>query len=184
MKKTYLFVITTVLTVAFSAKAQLNELNDNELFGITFDNISLGSIMEVHGNDQKAEALFGKGNFESMRNDHLNPNPNSTEDCPDWCMYYQLFDRQLYVRFEKESTSDDFYHFTYAKVKSSDISVSVKNVTVSIGDSIDAFKNKGYHVNEQHNWVVFVDQDTATIAIRFYFHPKSRTITKIQMTTY
>jgi hypothetical protein len=184
MKKTYLFVITTVLTVAFSAKAQLNELNVNELAQIKFNNTSLTQIRQIAGNDQKAEALFGKGNFESMRNDYLNPNPNSTEDCPDWCMYYQLFNRQLYVRFEKESTNDDFYHFTYAKVKSSDINVTVKNVTVSIGDSIDAFKNKGYHVNEKHNWVVFVDEDTATIDIAFYFHPKSRKITKIQMTTY
>lgn len=171
MKKTYLFVITTVLTVAFSAKAQLNELSDNELFGITFDNILLGNIMEIHGNDQKAEALFGKGNFEAFQN----------ETCPFPCRDYKINNNAIYVGFEE---SNEGYFFSALFVNSPAVQVTVKNVTISIGDSIDAFKNKGYHVNEKHNWVVFMDEGTATIAIRFYFHPKSRKITKIQMTTY
>ncbi|MBT6251778.1 MAG: hypothetical protein HOI84_00595, partial [Flavobacteriaceae bacterium] len=87
----------------------------------------------------------------------------------------------IYVGFEE---SNEGYFFAALFVNSPAVQVTVKNVTISIGDSIDAFKNKGYHVNEKHNWVVFVDEDTATIAIRFYFHPKSRKITKIQMTTY
>ena len=171
MKKTYLFVITTVLTIAFSAKAQLNELNVNELAQIKFNNTSLTQIRQIAGNDQKAEALFGKGNFEAFQN----------ETCPFPCRDYKINNNAIYVGFEE---SNEGYFFAALYVNSPSVQVTVKNVTVSIGDSIDVFKKKGYLINEKHNWVVFIDKDTATIDIAFSFHPRSRKITKIQMTTY
>lgn len=185
MKKTYLFIITTFLAFTFTAKAQfntLNQLNNNELLEISFNKISLGDIMDISGNDQKAEALFGKGNFDSIHNDYLNPNPNSSEDCPSWCKYYQFFNNGMYVRFEKFSKNENVYHLTYLKIKNPSVKVAIKGVSVSLGDNINAFNN--FKVNEKNNWVVFIDEQTATIDITFYFDPTTRKITNIKMHTY
>ena len=85
------------------------------------------------------------------------------------------------MRFEKFS-SDDNFHFTYLKVKDQAIQVTVKDVTVSIADNIDAFQ--GFTINEQYNRVSFYDEDTATIGIVFSFNPSTRKITEIKMYTY
>lgn len=174
MKKTYLIVITTFLAFTFTAKAQfntLNQLNNDELLGISFNKISLGNIMEISGNDQKAEVLFGKGNFDSFQN----------ETCPFLCRDYKINNNALYVSFEK---SNDGYFFSNLFVNNHSIQVKIKNVTASIGDLIDIFKKKGHVIDEKNNWVVFIDEQTATIDITFYFNPTTRKITNIKMHTY
>ncbi len=174
------FTLILFLSV-FSCRAQINTLNTDELANISFNDIKLTQIRGIRGIDQNAEALFGKGNFESMENNYYNPNPNSLEDCPFYCMYYEFFDKNVFVRFEKFS-SDDNYHFTYLKVKDQAIQVTVKDVTVSIGDNIDVFK--GYNISENNHWVVFADEDTSTIDITFIFNPSTRKIIEIKMYTY
>ena len=63
--KTKLIFSILLLAFFFSCNAQLNQLTSDELFEIKFDNFSLGDIMEIQGQDTKAEDLFGEGNFES-----------------------------------------------------------------------------------------------------------------------
>ena len=175
------FLTLVLFLSVLSCRAQINTLNDDELFEIKFNQFTLDDIMGIDGIDENAETLFGKGNFESMENNYYNPNPNSLEDCPFYCMYYEFFDKNVFVRFEKFS-SDDNYHFTYLKVKDPAIQVTVKDVTVSIGNNIDAFK--GYNISENNHWVVFADEDTSTIDITFIFNPSTRKITEIKMYTY
>lgn len=176
------YLILVFLLWTFSCTAQINIVNIEELANISFNDIKLTQIRSIRGIDENAEALFGVGNFESMENSYHNPNPNSHEDCPFYCMYYEFFDKNIFVRFEKFSSDENFYHFTYLKVKDPSIQVTVKDVTVSIGDDIDAFQ--GYNISEQNHWVVFLDEDTATIDITFSFNPSTRKITEIKMYTY
>jgi hypothetical protein len=49
-----------IFLITISCKAQLNNLNDTELFeGIKFNNISLGAIMESSGDLSKMKSYFG-----------------------------------------------------------------------------------------------------------------------------
>ena len=182
--KTPSLIFFIALLLSFSCSAQLNELTVEELENITFNNIALGDIMGINGQDSKAEALFGKGNFESLSNDYENPNPNSQEDCPFWCKYYQFFTNGVYVRFEKFSVNESVYYFTYLKVKDPSVIVTVKDVSIALGDDISIFEEKGYVISEKYNWVVFVDKETSTIDITFHFDPSTRKVEAIKMDTY
>ena len=182
--KTPSLIFIIALLLSFSCNAQLNELTVVELESITFIDITLGDIMGIQGQDFKATELFGEGNFESMSNDYENPNPNSQEDCPFWCKYYQFFTSGVYVRFEKFSVSESEYYFTYLKVKNPSVVVAVKDVSIALGDDISIFEEKGYVISEKNNWVVFVDEETATIDITFQFNPSTRKVEEIRMNTY
>ena len=179
-----LFSFSFFLFSFFFATAQLNKLTVEELEGIQFNNITLGDIMDISGDDSKALALFEEGNFESISNDYETPNPNSQEDCPFWCKYYQFFTNEVYVRFEKFSVSESDYYFTYLKVKDSSITVRVKDVSIALGDKIDVFQEKGYVIYEKYHKIVFVDEETSTIDITFEFDPSTRLVNEIRVSTY
>ena len=179
MKNIILFALL-LFTGLLSCTAQINELTVDELEGIKFNTITLGDIMEINGDDRKAEALFGKGNYES----------NINETCPFYCKYYRVFDNKISFEFEGSSgtiqtpsgeTINDVY-FARLFLKDPAIKVTVKDVTASLGDDIGVFKD--YKINEEHHFVSFLDEDTATIDITFSFDPATRKITKITMDTY
>ena len=172
--KTNILIFISLFFYCCTTRAQLNTLNVDELANIQFNNFTLSQIRQIEGKDDKAIALFGEGNFTSA----INPS------CPFLCKYFRIYQNKISFGFEDDSQTEEQFYFTYLNVKDSSIKVTVKDVSVSLGDKIDIFKEKGYLISEKNHWVVFVDEETATIAIRFHFDPSSRQINQIRMTTY
>jgi len=164
------FLTLVLFLSVLSCRAQINTLNDDELFEIKFNQFTLDDIMGIDGIDENAETLFGKGNFESEAN---TSGPDLGRD---------FWNEDITFGFEDSSNTGDYFYLLYLYVNHSNVQVTVKDVTVSIGDDIGAFQ--GYTINEQHNRVSFYDEDTATIGIVFSFNPSTRKITEIKMYTY
>lgn len=159
-----------LLLLALSCRAQINTLNTDELANISFNDIKLTQIRRIRGIDQNAEALFGKGKFESEAN---TSGPDLGRD---------FWNEDITFGFEDSSNTGEYFYLLYLYVNHSNVQVTVKDVTVSIGDNIDAFQ--GYNISENNHWVVFADEDTSTIDITFIFNPSTRKITEIKMYTY
>lgn len=164
------YLILVFLLWTFSCTAQINTVNIEELANISFNDIKLTQIRSIRGIDENAEALFGKGNFESKAN---TSGPDLGRD---------FWNEDITFGFEDSSNSGNYFYLLYLYVNHSNVQVTVKDVTVSIGDDIDAFQ--GYNISENNHWVVFADEDTSTIDITFIFNPSTRKITEIKMYTY
>jgi hypothetical protein len=171
MKAPTLFFVL-FLALSFSCNAQLNKLTVEELAQIKFNEFTLSQIRRINAQDTKAEELFGKGNFESALN----------ESCPFYCK--DFWNKDLYFGFEEISQADQQYYLSYLTVINTSVKVSIKDVQIALGDKIDVFQEKGYLISEENNWVVFVDEETSTIDIAFYFDPSTRLVNKINMNTY
>ena len=169
--KTTVLIFSSVFFYCCTAKAQLNTLNVDELANIQFNNYTLSQIRQIEGKDDKAIALFGEGNIESEIN----------KTCPFLCK--DFWNKELVFGFEDDSQTGEQFYFTYLYAEPT-VKVTVKDVTVSLGDNIDIFKGKGYLISERYHWVVFLDEDTSTIDITFHFDPDKRKINQIKMTTY
>ena len=126
MKKILTLII---LFATISCKAQLNNLNDTELFdGIRFSNVSLGDIMRTKGYVTKMRNLFG--------ND-MQERPNNS--APFLAKF--LWNNDISFGFEDETDSGNNYDLTYIDVKNSSIIVQVKGLSINIGDDKSKFGN-------------------------------------------
>jgi hypothetical protein len=148
-----IILITIVLLFSVSCKAQLNNLNETELFdGIKFNNISLRNIMNSKGNLTQMKVYFV--------ND-IQERPNDT--APYLAKF--LWNNNISFGFEDETDSGNNYDLTYIRVRNSSVIVNVKGLSIKIGDSRSKFGN--YLFNENDSSYNFTDADTGSVGLSF-----------------
>ncbi len=160
MKK--IFLITMVLLVTISCKAQLNNLNDNELFeGIQFNNVSLGTIMESSGDLNKMKTLF--------RN-------NIVEEANDSAPFLakELSNDNIVLSFEDETDTGNNYDLTSIYVLNSSVTVNIKGLSIKIGDDKSKFGNLIFNTYKEDNSYNFTDQDTGSVGLHFKINSSNK----------
>lgn len=148
-----IILTTLVLLFSISCKAQLNNLNETELFdGIKFNNISLGNIMESSGNLTQMRTYFGN---------------DIQERANDTAPYLAKFLLNNFISFgfEDETDTGNNYDLTFIRVINSSVNVNVKGLSVKIGDSKSKFDN--FLFNEIDRSYNFADADTGSIGLSF-----------------
>ena len=164
MKK---IILTTVVLFSITcSRAQLNNLNDSELFdGIKFNNVSLGDIMVASGDLTKMRSYFGNS---------IQERPNNT--APFLAKF--LWNNHLSFGFEDETDTGNDYDLTYIKVKSNIVTVNVKGLSIKIGD--DKSKFKGFLFNAKDSSYNFTDRDTGSVGLSFKIG-KHNTVSEIKL---
>lgn len=151
MKK--IILTTIIILITLSCRAQLNNLNDSELFdGVKFNNVSLGSIMLSKGDLTQMKLLFG--------ND-IQERPNDT--APFLAKF--IWNTNLSFGFEDETDTGNNYDLTYIDVKNNSVIVNVKGLSIKLGDDKSKFGN--ILLNSNTNSYVFTDQDTGSVSLSF-----------------
>lgn len=152
MKNIYLITIIS-LVFTFSCKAQLNNLNDSELFdGVKFNNVSLGSIMLSKGDLTQMKLLFGN-DIQERTNASA---PFLTKN---------LYNNNFSFGFEDETDTGDNYDLTSIYILNSSVIVDVKGLSIKLGDDKSKFGN--ILLNSNTNSYVFTDQDTGSVSLSF-----------------
>ena len=164
MKK---IILTTVVLFSITcSRAQLNNLNDSELFdGIKFNNVSLGDIMVASGDLTKMRNYFGN----DMQERPNNTGPFIGKD---------IYNARLYFNFEDETDNGNDYDLTYIKVKSNIVTVNVKGLSIKIGD--DKSKFKDFLFNTKDSSYNFTDADTGSVGLSFKIS-KHNTVSAIEL---
>ena len=164
MKK--IIITAVILFSSLCCKAQLNNLNDTELFdGIKFNNVSLGDIMVASGDLTKMRNYFG----------------NSIEERPNIPAPFLakfLWNNQLSFGFEDETDTGNNYDLTYIKVKSNYVTVNVKGLSIKLWD--DKSKFKDFLFNAEDSSYNFTDADTGSVGLSFKIN-KHNTVSEIKL---
>lgn len=148
-----IILTTIVLLISVSCKAQLNNLNETELFdGIKFNNASLRNIMNSKGNLNQMKTYFGS---------EIRERPNDTS--PYLAKF--LWNNNISFGFEDETDSGNNYDLTYIRVRNSSVIVNVKGLSIKIGDDKSEFGN--YLFNENDSSYNFTDTDTGSVGLSF-----------------
>lgn len=156
--------------MSISCKAQLNNLNDIELFeGIKFNNISLGSIMESSGVLSNMKSYFGNNIIEE-----------ANDTAPFLAKF--LYNNDISFGFEDETDTGNNYDLTYITVKNSSVLVHIKGLSIKIGDDKSKFGN--LLLNANTNKFVFTDQDTGSVGLSFKIDSISNKVTAIKFIAY
>lgn len=164
MKK--IIITAVILFSSLCCKAQLNNLNDTELFdGIKFNNVSLGDIMVASGDLTKMRDLFGNS---------IEEKPNNTGPF----LGKDISNRSLYFHFEDETDTGNNYDLTYIKVKSNYVTVNVKGLSIKKGD--DKSKFKDFLFNAGDSSYNFTDADTGSVGLSFKIS-KHNTVSEIKL---
>jgi len=169
MKK--IFTILTILTVAFTCKAQHTNLTDTELFdGIKFDNISLGAIMRTQGDLTKIKVLF-KEDFEEEEGNNVSI-----------IMDKYISNKNYYFGFEDDTNTGNEYYLMLITVLDPSVVVNVQNLSVSIGDHKRKFGNMLISSNSySYN---FLDADTGSAHLSFKIDRATNKVTAIKFVLY
>ena len=165
MKHTHIIIIGLLLTT-ISCKAQLNNLNDSELFdGIKFNKVSLGTIMKSKGDLAQIKTLFG--------ND-LKEEANNTAPF----LAKELSNDNILFGFEDETDIGNNYDLTSIYVLNYRVSVAIKGRVIKLGDDKSKFGN--LILNTNINSYVFTDQDTGSVSLSFQIDSVTNKVTKIK----
>ncbi len=163
MKKLILTLI--VLLTTMSCKAQLNNLNDTELFeGIKFNNITLGAIMESSGNLNTMKTYFG--------ND-IQEQPNNSAPF----LAKNLSNNNFSFGFEDETDTGNNYDLTSIYVLNSSVVVNVKGLSIRIGDHKSKFGS--FLFNTTDSSYNFTDADTGSVGLSFKIDPVTNKVSEI-----
>lgn len=166
---TIIFLITLFLSI--SCRAQLNNLNDQELFeGIQFNDIKLGNIMESKGNLTTLKSYFGNDTHEQ-----------NNDTAPFLAKF--IFNDNISFGFEDETDSGNDYHLTYITVKNPSVIVEVKGLSLKLGDDKTKFGGL-FLLNAKTNRYVFTDQDTGSVSLSFQIDKLTNKINEIKFTVY
>jgi hypothetical protein len=169
MKKLYIIIIGLLLLTT-SCIAQLNNLNDTELFeGIRFNNVTLSQVMKSKGNLNKMKTLFGNDIEETSNNTGPYIGKN-------------IFNTNLYFHFEDETDKGNNYDLTYIKVKNSSVTVNIKGLSIKIGNDKSKFGN--LLLNTNTNRFVFTDEDTGSVSLSFQIDTTTNKIIEIKFIAY
>jgi len=158
------------LIMFISCKAQLNNLNDTELFeGIKFNNISLGSIMESSGDLAIIKSYFGNNIIEG-----------ANDSAPFLAKF--LYNNDISFGFEDETDTGNNYDLTYIRVRNSSVIVNIKGLSIKIGDDKSKFGN--LLLNANTNKFIFTDQDTGSVGLSFQIDSITNKVTAIKFIAY
>ncbi|WP_299015123.1 hypothetical protein [uncultured Polaribacter sp.] len=162
-----IILITLIFFTTISCKAQLNNLNETELFdGIKFNNISLGDIMETKGKLNEIRSLLGN----SVQETTNNSGPYIGKE---------LSNDNIVISFEDETDSGNNYDLTTIYVLNSSVIANVKGLSIKIGDSRSKFGNY-YLFNEIDSSYNFTDADTGSVGLSFKIDANNK-VSKIEL---
>ena len=168
MKKISFICLLIICSITLSA--QLNNLNDTELFnGIKFNQVTLGEIMRSNGEIVEIKSFFGNDIQEA---------PNNTGPY----LAKEFSNNDIYLHFEDETDTGSDYSLTYISVKSNDIIVEVKGISLKLGDSKNKLSNYQFNTNSQS--YVFTDQETGSLSLSFKIDDATNKISKIDFKVY
>ncbi|MFS4456723.1 hypothetical protein [Maribacter sp. 2304DJ31-5] len=143
----------TILFATISCKSQLNNLNDTELFdGIRFNNVTLSQIMKSKGKLNQMKILFGNDIQEK-----------SNDTAPFLAKF--LWNDNISFGYEDETDSGNNYDLTYIRIRSSNVIVNVKGLSIKIGDDKNKFGNLLF--NSSDSSYNFTDKDTGSVGLSF-----------------
>ncbi len=163
---TKIILTTVILFTVMSCKAQLNNLNDSELFdGIRFNNVTLSQIMKSKGSLIKIQTFFGSNFIETSNN----TGPYIGKE---------LSNNNIVISFEDETDSGNNYDLTTIYVLNSSVIVNVKGLSIKIGDSKSKFDN--YLFNEIDRSYNFTDADTGSVGLSFKIDTNNK-VSKIEL---
>lgn len=169
MKKT--LILIALLVCAYSCKAQTNKLTEEEITNIKFNNISLKQIIDSRGSIADMRALFSN---------ELNTVLNETAPF----LSRDFWSNSIYLNFEDESDTGNQYRLTNIQIKDSLIGVTVKGITIKLGDNVSVFGNDILiNTNNNDNSIVFVDELTGSAALAFKIDT-SNNIIEIEFSSY
>lgn len=167
MKKIYL-IITIVLVSTYSCNAQLNELTQTEYYNIKINDVTLQDIYDTNADVTEMKALFGSDLLHESENDILirkefwKPN-----------LFYFNFNSDMGIN----------YFPTIIKIRSSLVNITVKEMTVKLGDDVDVFgANPITNTINGDNSVVFGSELSASIA--FKIDPVTNKIVEIEINAF
>lgn len=169
MKNIFITWLITLI-MAISCNAQLNNLNDTELFeGIKFNNISLGSIMQSSGDLAIIKSYFGNDMQEIL---------NSSGPY----IGKELYNGYFVFGFEDETDTGNNYDLTDITVRNSSVIVNVKGLSIKIGDDKSEFGNLLFNTNDKsYN---FTDQDTGSVGLSFKIDNQTNKVSEIALICY
>ena len=153
MKKINL-IVTILFVGLYSCKAQTNQLTEAEFYNIKINNITLRSIYDTNADLTKMRTLFG---------DSLVYQANTTGPS----LGRDFWNDNIYLNFEDDSNTGNQYNLTNIQVESSSENVTIKGITIKLGDDVSIFgKNVVINRNNGDNSVVFISELSSSFAFK------------------
>ena len=165
MKKIYL-IITVIFVSSYSCKAQKNKLTRTEYYNIKINDVTFQSLYDTNGNEARMKALFGSDLLYHYENDIL--------------IRKEFWNTGVYY-FNFNSDEGDYYVPTSINIESSSTTVTVKGITVKLGDDKSVFGS--LFVLKSINSIIFVD-DTGTSSLAFKIDRSTNKISKIEFNAF
>lgn len=165
MKKIYL-IITVIFISSYSCKAQKNKLTRTEYYNIKINDVTFQSLYDTNGDEARMKALFGSDLLYHYENDIL--------------IRKEFWKTGVYY-FNFNSDEGDYYVPTSIDIKSSSTTLTVKGITVKLGDDKSVFGSLLFF--KSINSIIFVD-DTGTSSLAFKIDRSTNKISKIEFNAF
>lgn len=165
MKKIYV-IITIVFLSSYSCKAQVNKLTRTEYYNIRINDVTFQSIYDTNGDEASMKALFRSDLEFEFENDIL--------------ISKQFWNNNFTINFD--SDEGNYYFITFINIHSYSSTVTVKGITVKLGDDKSIFGS--LLVNTNTNSIIFVDEETGTSSLAFRINPATNKIIKIDFNSF
>ena len=150
MKKIHL-IITVIFISSYSCKAQKNKLTRTEYYNIKINNVTFQSLYDTNGDEASMKALFGSDlEFEANTT-----GPSLGRD---------FWNGSIYLNFEDDSDTGSYYVPTLINIKNSSVTITVKGISVKLGDDKSVFGS--LFVFKSINSIIFVSE-TSTLKILY-----------------
>lgn len=167
MKKIYL-IITVIFISSYSCKAQKNKLTRTEYYNIKINDVTFQSLYDTNGDEARMKALFGS----DIEFEVNTTGPSLGRD---------FWNDSIYLNFEDDSDTGSYYVPTLINIKNSSVTLTVKGITVKLGDDKSVFGS--LFVLKSINSIIFVD-DTGTSSLAFKIDRSTNKISKIEFNAF
>jgi hypothetical protein len=166
MMKT-IFIILSFLTLAFTCKAQHNNIANTEYSDvIKFNNVSLRSIRATKGNLTQMRSLFGNDIQEELNYTGV------------YITKY-LWNENIMFGFEDETDTGNEYYLISITVENPSVVVNVKNLSIRIGDDKSKFGRAAVFHSSSSSYN-FIDADTGSASLSFRIDPLTNKVIEIK----
>ena len=165
MKKIHL-IITVIFISSYSCKAQKNKLTRTEYYNIKINNVTFQSLYDTNGDEASMKALFGSDLLYHYENDIL--------------IRKEFWKTGVYY-FDFNSDEGDYYVPTNIDIESSSTTITVKGISVKLGDDKSIFGS--LLLNTNTNSIIFVSE-TGTSSLAFKIDPFTNKISKIEFNAF
>lgn len=169
MKKIYL-IITIVLVNTYACKAQLNELTRTEYYNIEINDVTFQSIYDTNGDETNMKDLFGSDLSYEFENDIL--------------ISKQFWNDDFTINFD--SDDGNYYYISFINIHTPSVNLKIKGITVKLGDNKSVFGNNVVMNTFKGgvNSIVFIDEDTGSVALDFKINKFTNKIIEIGFNAY